>query len=120
MIEMEKQFICIQCPNGCELTMDILDDQVCNIRGNECGAGAAFAKQEAVSPMRDFTALIRCGDQVIPVKASAPVPRQHMMELAEYVRHLKPDPPVFRTETIARNVLGLGIDLIALTDSSRQ
>ena len=111
--------ICIQCPNGCLLTAEVEGEQVADVKGNQCGAGAVFAKQEAIRPMRDFTALMRCGEQVIPVKAIAPVPKEKVRDLAEYLRGYSLTPPVFRTETVVKDALGLGIRIVAMADSKQ-
>ena len=41
---MPRDLICLMCPNGCHLKIDIEDDQSVHVTGNRCDKGLAFAQ----------------------------------------------------------------------------
>ena len=60
---MEKrELICIGCPLGCMLTVDIENGEVVNVEGNTCPRGKAYAEKEVTNPMRIVTSTVRVVD----------------------------------------------------------
>ena len=59
---------------GCRLSVTIEDGKVEKVEGNSCVKGAEYAKQEAVSPVRVVTSLMRASNRKKPfsVKTAAP------------------------------------------------
>lgn len=80
-----KTFICIICPQCCELETDGTE-----VKGAKCKRGKEFALQEAVSPLRVITTTIRSDAQearrMIPVKTAHPLPLE---DVAQIMRHIK-------------------------------
>ena len=75
---MEKEFICINCPMGCRLAVTVADGKVAKVEGNSCNKGIAYAKQEAVNPMRVVTSLMRASNRkkTFSVKTTVPIPKK--------------------------------------------
>lgn len=48
---MEKrELICIGCPMGCALTVELDGGAVVSVRGNTCPRGDAYARKEVTAP----------------------------------------------------------------------
>jgi len=82
-----RQFTCIVCPTCCELETD-----GCGVNGARCPKGDAFARQEAVMPLRVITTTVRCetpeGVKMVPVKTTSPVPIAKIFEIMKGIRAL--------------------------------
>ena len=47
-----RELICIGCPMGCPMTVDMEGDEI-TVKGNHCARGAAYAKKEVTSDAGD-------------------------------------------------------------------
>ena len=57
---MEKrELICIGCPMGCALTVELDGGAVVSVRGNTCPRGDAYARKEVTAPTRIVTTTVR-------------------------------------------------------------
>ena len=103
------------CPIGCRLTVTIRGDEV-KVEGNLCPRGREYAVQEVTEPRRDlFTVVEVEGGEipVVPVRTTAPVPKEKMKQILRELAKIKLKAPVKAGDIIVRNVLGLGIGVIA-------
>ena len=69
---MERQFVCIECPRGCALTVT-MDGKTVNVTGNFCPRGKKYAEAEVTSPRRVVTSSVRGAFGMIPVKTKGEV-----------------------------------------------
>ena len=91
--------ICINCPMGCPLDITEEDGKVV-VRGYTCKRGLEYGISEYTAPVRTVTTLIRTADGgVVPVKTSAPVPKDRMFDVLQRAREDK-------------DVLGLHSDIV--------
>ena len=51
--------ICIGCPLGCPLTVEMEGNEVKSVAGNTCPRGDAYAKKELTNPTRIVTSTVR-------------------------------------------------------------
>ena len=114
---MERKFICIRCPQGCEITTT-LDGYgaITNITGNSCKLGPEYVKQETSDPRRTLTTTVMVDGGVhplCPVWTEKPVPKDRVLELAAALRNIKLKAPVDINQIILENALGTGINVIA-------
>ena len=114
---MERKFICIRCPQGCEITTT-LDGYgaITNITGNSCKLGPEYVKQETTDPRRTLTTTVMVDGGVhplCPVWTEKPVPKERVLELAAALRGIKLKAPVEINQIILENALGTGINVIA-------
>ena len=83
---MAKKFVCIICPNSCEIE---IDDQG-QVSGAKCKRGIEFAEQELAGPARIVTTTILCKDlkctERIPVKTIHPIP---LADIAKVMLQIK-------------------------------
>ena len=113
---MKKELICISCPAGCRLTAEKESNGAWQISGNRCPRGKAYALQELTDPRRVVTAVVPTGDPlhcVLPVRSSAPFPKDKIAALLNKLYSMKVATPVLCGEIILSDALGTGIDIIA-------
>ena len=104
------KMICIMCPMGCELTVTKNGNNI-SVTGNNCIRGERYAVDELNCPKRVVTSLIKVGKGVLPVKTSAPVPKNKVNEVINEIAKtcLK---SAKLGDVAIKNVLNLGVDVI--------
>jgi len=113
---MEKKLICVSCPIGCEITARIEDGKVVSVSGNRCPRGEAYARQEAIDPMRVLPTSVKViGGKapLVSVKTDQPVPKRLIEDIMEYIRALSVEAPVAIGQVVAHDLLGTGANLVA-------
>lgn len=53
-----KELICIGCPLGCNLTVEMDGTQVVSVNGNTCKRGDDYARKELTDPRRIVTSTV--------------------------------------------------------------
>lgn len=107
---------CILCPVSCQA---IVEEDVAgniSIANLECQRGERYVKQELEAPLRDvFTTISIIGADIprLPVRTSQPVPKHEVMNCMRALAQFKVKAPVHIGTVIHRNLLNLGIDVIA-------
>ncbi|NIA03455.1 MAG: DUF1667 domain-containing protein [Nitrospirae bacterium] len=113
---MEKKLVCVSCPIGCEITAEIVDGLVTRVTGNRCPRGEAYARQEAVDPLRVLPTSVKVigGDRpLVSVKTDQPVPKRLISQIMDYIRTLQIDAPVEIGQVMAEHLLGTEARLVA-------
>lgn len=114
---MEKKFICIVCPMGCEL--QVQTDEAGNllaIEGNRCGRGKKYAAEECRQPMRMLTSTVRIEKgqyQRLPVITSESIPKEMIPQVMAEINRVKVTAPVQLRQVVIKNVCGLPADILA-------
>lgn len=118
---MIKKLTCIECPQGCQLEVDIEGGHVIKVTGQKCKKGEAYASQEIENPMRTLASTILTKGlklKMVPVKTSRPIPKGKLMDAMEEVKKVRLSRRVKVGDVIVRDLLGLGADLITTRDAS--
>ena len=113
---MKKSLICVSCPLGCPIEVEIENNEVISVSGNTCKRGDAYARTEITNPVRSLTTSVKvCGGAhpVVPVKSSGPIPKGKMFECMEAINSACIKAPVKIGDVVIENILGLGVDIIA-------
>lgn len=113
---MEREFVCIICPNGCRILLEYEGKNIKSIKGDECPKGKDYVKNEITNPLRVFTGSVLVGNgdfSLASVKTSVPIPKKYIKKIGEITRQLKVDAPVEIGQVVASNLLDSNIDLIA-------
>ena len=113
---MEREFVCIICPNSCQLKVEYEGKTIKKIAGAQCPKGEAFVKNEITNPLRVFTGsvLIENGNfSLVSVKTPVPIPKKYLKKIGEITRRIKVNAPVKIGQIVASNLLDNNIDLIA-------
>ena len=113
---MEREFICIICPNGCRIKVEYEGTNIKKIKGDECPKGKGYVENEITNPLRVFTGsvLVENGDfSLVSVKTSVPIPKKYLKKVGEITRRIKVEAPVEIGQAVVSNILDNNIDLIA-------
>jgi CxxC motif-containing protein len=110
-----KIITCVECPVGCRL--DVSCDGKCKVTvsGNKCEKGYAYALKEMTSPERYLTSTVTAeGISVrrVSVRTDRPVPKERITEIMAIIHKTKIQKPVKAGDSIIKNVLGLGADIV--------
>ena len=115
---MERELVCIVCPNGCHMTINDADGEI-TVSGNRCKRGESFAREELTCPMRTISSTVRTAFAevpVLPVRVSKEIPKSAIFDVMREINSVYLTEPVGRGEVIIPNVLSLGTDVIAASN----
>lgn len=113
---MEKTIICTVCPQGCRIVVAGEGSRIDSVTGFTCPRGKAYAEQEFICPMRILTGSVRTADAVeplLPVRSADRIPRDRALECMKILRSVVVKPPVKVHDTIVKNILDTGVDIVA-------
>ena len=110
-----SELVCIVCPRGCTLRAE-RDGDAIQVTGNSCKRGEDFARSELTAPMRTLCTTVRTAfpeAPVLPVRLSGEIPKGQIFPVMEAINAVTVDRPVDIGGVIQKNVLGLGVDVVA-------
>ena len=113
---MKKEMICVNCPVGCHLVVEVEDGNVLSVTGNRCPKGEAYGRQECIQPMRYLTTTVRIRGaihRVLPVISEREIPLELMKQAMEEVKKVVVEAPVCEGDVVLENLAGTGVKLIA-------
>ena len=114
---MEKrELICIGCPMGCPLTVEMNGTEVVSVTGNTCPRGDAYARKEVTNPTRIVTSTVKVeGGKVdmVSVKTKEDIPKGKIFECVKALKGVTVKAPVHIGDVILKDVAGTGVDIIA-------
>lgn len=113
---MGKRMICISCPKGCELILEVNNEKLTSVKGNDCKRGEMFARSEVENPTRVLTSVVtirKAKSKLLPVISAEPLPKQKIEEAIKEMRNIVVDAPVREGEIIKDDLAGTGIKLLA-------
>ena len=114
---MEKrELICIGCPMGCPLTVEMNGTEVVSVTGNTCPRGDAYARKEVTNPTRIVTSTVQVeGGKVdmVSVKTKEDIPKGKIFECVKALKGITVKAPVHIGDVILKDVAGTGVDIIA-------
>ena len=55
----QEELVCVNCPKGCNVTVQLEGDEVKDVQGYGCKEGLNYARQEVIRPMRILTSTVR-------------------------------------------------------------
>ena len=117
-----KQLVCIGCPRGCRLTIDEKDGEYI-VTGNTCPRGKEFAISEMTAPKRTICSTVKTAFSdvpVLPVRVSDDIPREKIFDVMREINAVTLKERIGRGDAVIKNVLGLGVDVIATSDLLKQ
>ncbi len=115
------ELICIVCPKGCHLKVD--EAQNYKVTGNGCERGIAYGQKELTNPTRVLTSTVKIAGAVtprLPVKTDRDIPKQTLLRAMEELSRITVNAPVHLGDVVLRNLLGLGVNLIATKTMLRE
>ncbi|MBR3439320.1 MAG: DUF1667 domain-containing protein [Clostridia bacterium] len=114
---MTKNIICVACPMGCGITVEISDSgEILSVTGNTCKRGDAYARTECTNPVRSLTTTVKVSGgihPVVPCKSAGALPKDKIIDCANALRDVEVKAPVKIGDVLCGNILGTGIDIVA-------
>ena len=89
---MEKEIICLGCPNGCHLCVRAASREDIEVTGHQCDRGIDYGREEFTEPKRVVTAVVRTDSPevpYIPVKTDRPLKKALIPGLLEELLGLR-------------------------------
>ncbi len=111
-----KELICIGCPLGCNLTVEMDGGQVVSVNGNTCKRGDDYARKELTDPRRIVTSTVPVAGgnlPVVSVKTATDIPKNKIRECLLALKGVTLTAPVQIGDVIVENVADTGVDVIA-------
>ncbi len=121
---MIKEFICVLCPNGCELSVELDDNNnISKLEGATCQRGGEYVQQEIFAPQRNIATSVKVVGGNMPlvsVRLSEAIPKEKIFDVMDEIKKIKLEAPVSLGQVIIKNVLGLERDVIATKQVLRE
>lgn len=112
----EKNLICINCPMGCVLTVEMEEGEILGVSGNTCRRGDAYARKELTDPTRIVTTTVKVSggiERMAPVKTREDIPKNKVLECVRALKDVEAKAPIRMGDVIVENIVGTGTDIVA-------
>lgn len=113
---MKREFTCIICPNGCEITVETAGEEIASCSGALCKRGEEYVKQELYDPRRNIatSVLVENGDALlVSVRLTSAISKARIFDVMNEIKKVRLAAPVMIGRVVIKNVLGLESDIIA-------
>ena len=116
---MVRNLTCIMCPLGCDLvvrTDEESDIGEIMVEGNTCPKGKNYAIQEMTDPRRNIASsvLVTGGElPLVSVRLTGAIPKSRIFDVMDELRRQELTAPVKAGQIVIKDVLDLGVDVIA-------
>ena len=111
---MNKELICICCPMGCHLSVEMENGEVLSVSGNTCNRGKDYAVSEMTAPSRMVTSTIRTVEGIsVPVKTENAVPKDKIFETMDEIKRTVLHLPVKVGDVVIDHVAGTDVNVVA-------
>lgn len=113
---MEHNLICIGCPLGCMMKVEVEEGKIKSIFGNTCKRGEAYAIKEVTAPTRIVTSTVKVEGGNLPmvsVKTKTDIPKDKIFDVMKSLQDLSVKAPVQLGDVILSNAADTGVDIIA-------
>lgn len=115
---MFKNLTCIECPMGCEITVQLDGDKVVSIVGNSCPRGKAYANDEVICPKRILTTTVKCENgKLVSVKTDKAVEKSKIFDIMDEIKNIVVKLPVKIGDVVKENISG-DANLIATSNEN--
>ncbi|MFC1861629.1 DUF1667 domain-containing protein [Chloroflexota bacterium] len=111
-----REIICIMCPIGCRMSVQLTDKKKVQVEGNQCKKGSKHAQQELTFPGRVLTTTVRTANPaypLLPIRSSKQIPRDRLDDCMREIARLQVRPPVQSGGAVIKDILGIGVDMVA-------
>ena len=111
--------ICIGCPLGCPLTVEMEGSEVKAVSGNTCPRGDAYARREVTTPTRIVTTTVRVTGGTLPAvscKTRSDIPKEKIFDVVRALKSVVVPAPVHIGQVLLPDAAGTGVDVVATKD----
>ena len=111
------RLICINCPRGCELDVEVNGDDVV-VKGHVCPRGEEYGRAETTNPTRVVTGLVKVAGsrRPLPVKTRTAIPKGKIADITNLLANTTVVSPKCTGDIIIPDVCGTGVDVVATAD----
>ena len=114
---MEKrELICIGCPMGCPLTVELENGEIKTITGYTCKKGETYARKEVTNPTRSVTSTVRVEGgraDMVSVKTREDIPKDKIFQCVKALKGVTVKAPIRIGDVVVADVAGTGVDIVA-------
>jgi CxxC motif-containing protein len=113
---MDREIICIMCPLGCRIKVQVEGQEVKQVEGEGCKKGVKYAQQEVTFPGRILTTTVATDSPempLLPVRSNKALPKEKLIECMKHISKHSVTGSVKLGQTVIKNILGLGADIVA-------
>lgn len=113
---MLMELVCVNCPKGCRIQVEMEENKILSIEGNSCPKGKQYAESEIICPMRILTTTVKIEggcQNVLPVVTEKEIPLAKMDEAMEEVRTIHVQSPVTMGQVIKEDLAHTGVRLLS-------
>lgn len=114
-----RELVCIGCPLGCNLKVEIGEDRSMKVEGNTCPRGEDYARKELTDPRRIVTSSVCVKGGHLPcvsVKTEADIPKDKIFACIKALKGLELEAPVKIGQVVLENAADTGVAVIATKD----
>lgn len=111
-----RELICIGCPMGCPLTVELENGEIQTITGYTCRKGEIYARKEVTNPTRIVTSTVR-GEggraDMVSVKTREDIPKDKIFQCVKALKGVTVKAPIHIGDVVVADVAGTGVDIVA-------
>ena len=112
----KRELICIGCPMGCPVTVEMDGMEIVSVSGNTCPRGDAYARKEVTNPTRIVTSTVKVEGglvEMISVKTKEDIPKDKIFDCMRALKGITVKAPVHIGDVILADAAGTGVDVVA-------
>ena len=110
---MTRELICIVCPKGCPMKVELNGKEILSVEGFTCPRGKKYAIDECTRPMRTVTTTARTDrGGVIAVKTDKTIPKEKMFDLMQQINRATVKLPARIGDVVLQNVVGTDANVV--------
>ena len=111
-----RELICIGCPMGCPLTVELENGEIQTIPGYTCRKGEIYARKEVTNPTRIVTSTVRVEGgraDMVSVKTREDIPKDKIFQCVKALKGVTVKAPIHIGDVVVADVAGTGVDIVA-------
>ena len=115
----KREFICIVCPMGCQLSVEAIEGEEIIVNGSKCKRGDVYAIQEMTDPRRHITSTVRVHNgflNLVPVKTDTEIPKDKIFDVMKEINSIELEAPIKIGTIIIENVANTGSNIVTTRD----
>lgn len=117
---MKKQMICINCPRGCQLEVDLETKEV---TGNFCPRGKEYALNEITCPKRTLTSTMQVinGDvKMVSIRTDKPIDKNLLFQAMDEINKKVVSAPINIGDILINNICSTNVNIIATKEVKKK
>lgn len=118
---MEKrELICIGCPMGCRMTVELEGGEVRSVSGYTCPRGKTYAEKEVTHPTRIVTSTVKVTGGVkerVSCKTASDIPKAKIADVMAAINAAAVTAPIGIGDVLIKDAAGTGVDVIATANA---